>query len=273
MDLAWIEPGTFMMGSLSSEWKHQANEGPQQEVSIDDGDEVQTMGGMDTDDDAVPTKKDIRQVLIEHLEKSKGYAQGGGEAHIVEIVTRAQFSEDKRLCYSTRAGMNWITEDDTDLFTAIPAFATSVDCVSPRAWDQTDLRLRGVLRFTMKKRTDGPLSMVEETADELVDHLIKLGLKELEISYGSRGKIKAAFFCPYGSYELFCITNYGHNAEPESALHAAAVLAGERCKNVECGVLECAPPFVNSAKRTLMANELRPRFSFLTASQYFHPTV
>jgi len=34
MDLAYIEPGTFMMGSLSSEWKHQASERPQHEVTI-----------------------------------------------------------------------------------------------------------------------------------------------------------------------------------------------------------------------------------------------
>jgi formylglycine-generating enzyme required for sulfatase activity len=37
MDLVYIEPGTFMMGSLSSEWKHQANEGPQHEVTISRG--------------------------------------------------------------------------------------------------------------------------------------------------------------------------------------------------------------------------------------------
>jgi len=37
MDLEWVEPGAFMMGSLSSEWKHQANEGPQHEVSISRG--------------------------------------------------------------------------------------------------------------------------------------------------------------------------------------------------------------------------------------------
>ena len=37
MDFVWIEPGTFLMGSPSSEWKRQANEGPQHEVTISRG--------------------------------------------------------------------------------------------------------------------------------------------------------------------------------------------------------------------------------------------
>jgi len=32
-----------------------------------------------------------------------------------------------------------------------------------------------------------------------------------------------------------------------SALHAAAVLAGKRCSNVDFGTLEMSPPFYNSS--------------------------
>ena len=235
---------------------------------------------MDTDDDAQALDMDTdaetkttEKVLIEHLRASKAYALGGGgEAHVMEIVTRAPFSKDERLCNCTRTGMTWITEDDTDLFTAIPAFATSVDCVSPRADGAVNPRLRGVLRFALKSRTafDGT-SILQETAQELYSHLTSLGLTELMVATGARGLTKAAFFCPHNSFDLFCITNYASDGRPDSALHAAAVLAGARCSNVSFGVLDCAPPFVNSSSTRKRASgvlvvDLRPAFLSLVAS-------